>query len=85
MQYEHVSLAGGSMYAVHLPIHIPEAGSSGGPPIPSEFREFAGAPFDIRSFFLNIIHYPDKLPQAWEEMQARFKSMNKPKSNPSTP
>jgi len=85
MQYEHVSLAGGSMYAVHLPNHIPEAGSSGGPPLPSEFREFGGAPFDIRSFFLNVIHHPEKLPQAWEEMQARFKSMNKPKSNPSTP
>jgi len=85
MQYEHVSLAGGSMYAVHLPNHIPEAGSPGGPPLPSEFREFAGAPFDIRSFFLNIIHHPEKLPQAWEEMQARFKSMNKPKSRPSAP
>ena len=32
MQYEHQSLAGGSMYAVHLPDHIPEAGSPGGPP-----------------------------------------------------
>jgi 4-amino-4-deoxy-L-arabinose transferase-like glycosyltransferase len=85
MQYEHHSLAGGSMYAVHLPEHIPETGSVGGPPSPSEFREFAGAPFDMRSFFLNIIHDPEKLPQAWEEMQARFKSMNKPKSSSSTP
>jgi 4-amino-4-deoxy-L-arabinose transferase-like glycosyltransferase len=85
MQYEHVSLAGGSMYAVHLPNHIPEAGSLCGPPLPSEFREFAGAPIDIRSFFQNVIHHPEKLPQAWEEMQARFKSMNKPKSSPSTP
>src|SRR6202795_3363379 len=77
-----VSLAGGSMYAVHLPNHIPEAGTLSGPPLPSEFREFAGAPFDLRSFFLNVIHHPEKLPQAWEEMQARFKSMNKPKSSP---
>jgi 4-amino-4-deoxy-L-arabinose transferase-like glycosyltransferase len=85
MQYEHQQLAGGSMYAVHLPEHIPEAGSPGGPPNPSEFREFAGAPFDMRSFFLNIIHDPEKLPQAWEEMQARFKAMNKSKSNASKP
>jgi dolichyl-phosphate-mannose-protein mannosyltransferase len=85
MLYEHLPLAGGSMYAVHLPDHIPEAGSPDGPPRPSEFREFGGAPFDMRSFFLDIIHHPEKLPQAWEEMQARFKSMNKSQSNPSTP
>src|SRR6202162_3555347 len=85
LQYEHLPLAGGSMYAVHLPGHIPEVGSVGGPPRPSEFREFGGAPFDMRSFFLNIIHYPEKLPQAWEEMQARFKSMNKPQSSTTAP
>ncbi|HSY31282.1 MAG TPA: glycosyltransferase family 39 protein [Verrucomicrobiae bacterium] len=85
LQYEHLPLAGGSMYAVHLPDHIPEVGIVGGPPRPSEFREFGGAPFDMRSFFLNIIHYPEKLPQAWEEMQARFKSMNKPQSSPTAP
>jgi hypothetical protein len=85
MQYAHESLAGGSMYAIHLPDHIPEAGSPGGPPRASEFREFAGAPIDIRSFFLNLIYHPEKLPQAWEEMQARFKSTFKPKSSPSTP
>jgi Dolichyl-phosphate-mannose-protein mannosyltransferase len=85
MQYEHLPLAGGSMYAVHLPDHIPEVGSPGGPPLASEFRQFGGAPFDLRSFFLDIIHHPERLPQAWQEMQARFKSMNKPKSSPSTP
>jgi hypothetical protein len=85
MQYAHEPLAGGSMYAVHLPEHIPEAGSPGGPPLASEFREFGGAPFDLRSFFLDIIQHPGKLPQAWEEMQARFKSMNKAQSNPSKP
>jgi dolichyl-phosphate-mannose-protein mannosyltransferase len=85
VQYAHEPLAGGSMYAVHLPDHIPEAGSPGGPPLASEFREFAGAPFDIRGFFLNIIHDPNKLPQALEEIQARFKSINKPQSSPSKP
>jgi 4-amino-4-deoxy-L-arabinose transferase-like glycosyltransferase len=85
MQYAHQPLAGGSMYAVHLPEHIPEAGSAGGPPRVSDFREFAGAPFEIRGFFLNVIHYPERLPQAWDEMQARFKSANKPQPYQSTP
>jgi hypothetical protein len=85
MQYAHESLAGGAMYAVHLPDHIPEAGSPGGPPRATEFREFAGAPFDIRGFFQNVIHHPERLPQALEEIMARFKSMNKSPSSPSKP
>ena len=85
MQYPHQPLAGGSMYAIHLPQHIPEVGSAGGPPLPSTFREFAGAPFDIRSFFLDLNHHPEKLPQAMEEMQARFNSSNKAQSSPQRP
>jgi 4-amino-4-deoxy-L-arabinose transferase-like glycosyltransferase len=85
MQYSHQTLAGGSMYAVHLPEHIPPAGSSGGPPLPDAFREFAGAPFDIRVFFLNVIRHPEKLPQAMQEMQARFSSSNKSASRPPPP
>jgi 4-amino-4-deoxy-L-arabinose transferase-like glycosyltransferase len=77
MQYSHQPLAGGSMYAVHLPEHIPAAGSLGGPPLPSAFHEFAGAPFDMRGLFLDLIHHPEKLPQAMQEMQARFSSSNR--------
>ena len=77
MQYPHQPLAGGSMYAVHLPEHIPAAGGPGGPPFPSTFREFVGAPFDLRAFFLDFILHPDKLPRSVEEMQARFSSANK--------
>ena len=83
MQYSHQPLAGGSMYAVHLPEHIPPAGSLGGPPLPSAFREFAGAPFDLRVFFLDIIRHPEKLPQAMQEMQARF--FEQSKNAPSAP
>jgi hypothetical protein len=82
MLYSHQTLAGGSMYAVHLPEHIPPAGSLGGPPLPDAFREFAGAPFDIRVFFLNVIRHPEKLTQAMQEMQARFSSSNKSSSRP---
>ncbi len=85
MQYPNHPLAGGSMYAVHLPEHIPAAVSMGGPPLPSAYREFAGAPFDIRSFFLDLNHHPEKLPQAMEEMQARFKSSNKAQASPQRP
>lgn len=77
MQYPHEPLAGGSMYAVHLPEHIPAAGRPDGPPLPSAFREFAGAPFDMRSFFLDVIRHPDRLPQALLDMQARFGSPGK--------
>jgi hypothetical protein len=85
MQYTHEPLAGGSMYAVHLPDHIPPIGSSGGPPLPSAFREFGGAPFDMRVIFLDLIRHPEKLPQAMEEMQARFSSSNKAQSSPPSP
>jgi len=38
--------------------------AAAGPPLPSTFREFAGAPFDLRSFFLDLNHHPEKLPEA---------------------
>jgi len=47
MQYTHQPLAGGSMYAVHLPPHFAPAGSAGVPPVPSPYREIGGAPFDF--------------------------------------
>jgi Dolichyl-phosphate-mannose-protein mannosyltransferase len=80
MQYPHQSLAGGSMYAVQLPEHIPPAGSLGGPPLPSTFRQFGGAPFDIRFFFVDVMRHPETLPQAIQDMMARFKASSKPQS-----
>ena len=85
MQYSHQPLAGGSMYAVHLPEHIPPPGSLGGPPLPSAFREFGGMPFDVQAFFLDLIHHPEKLPHAMEEMQARFSSSSKTQPPPPSP
>jgi|HubBroStandDraft_6_1064221.scaffolds.fasta_scaffold00889_9 4-amino-4-deoxy-L-arabinose transferase-like glycosyltransferase len=85
MQYLYQPLAGGSMYAVQLPEHIPPAGNVGGPPLPSTFRQFAGAPFDLRSFFLEANHHPENLPHAIEQMQARFSSANKPQSQSPAP
>jgi 4-amino-4-deoxy-L-arabinose transferase-like glycosyltransferase len=85
MQYSHQPLAGGSMYAVHLPEHIPPAGSLGGPPLPSAFHEFAGAPFDMRGLLLDLIHHPEKLPQAVQEMQARFSPSKKSETHTPSP
>jgi Dolichyl-phosphate-mannose-protein mannosyltransferase len=85
LQYPHEPLAGGSLYAFHLPEHIPEAGGPGGPPLPSAFRQFAGAPIDMRSFFLDLMHNPEGLPKAMEDMQARFKSQSKTDARPAKP
>ena len=85
LQYPREALAGGSMYAVHLQGHIPAAGSPGGPPLPSDFREFGGAPFDIRGFFTHVIHHPDDLPRAVEWMQSTFRSWSKSPGPPPKP
>jgi hypothetical protein len=76
LQYPLEPLAGGSMYAVHLPTPIPPVGSAGGPPLPSTFREFGGAPFDVLSLFRHVIQNPDDLPRAVQWMQDTFKSMS---------
>jgi len=85
MQYPHEALAGGSMYAVHLPAHIPEAGSAGGPPLPSDYRQFAGAPLDIRRFFTHVFEHPEDLPRAIEWMQTTFVALSKSPGPPPKP
>jgi len=75
--YPHESLAGGSMYAVHLPDPLPAPGSAGGPPLPAEFHNFGGLPFDMRSFFRDVMQNPDRLPAAMQEMLTRFARQQK--------
>jgi hypothetical protein len=55
LNYSHSPLAGGSMYAFQLPAVIPPAGTAGGPPLPSDFRNLGGTPrdFDVRAIFTN--------------------------------
>ena len=72
LQYPQDKLAGGSLYAFQLPGAIPATGTAGGPPLPAAYRTFGGAPFDMRGFFLGIIHSPETLPQAYAEMTARY-------------
>ncbi len=42
LHYPHQVLAGGSMYVIQLPQMIPAAGQPGGPPLPADYRYFAG-------------------------------------------
>jgi hypothetical protein len=73
MQYPHESLAGGSMYAIRLPQPIPAAGASGGPPLPSQCRNLWGMPGgDPRAMFQELIHHPEKIPEAIAKMQAEY-------------
>jgi 4-amino-4-deoxy-L-arabinose transferase-like glycosyltransferase len=85
MDYPHEALAHGSMYAVRLPTPIPAAGTAGGPPLPSDFREFGGAPFDIRGFFLHLNQHPEDIPRALEWMQASFRNWGKEHGPPPKP
>jgi hypothetical protein len=64
MQYSHQALAGGAMYAVHLPMPIPAPGTPGGPPLYSAQREFLTpiAGMDVRFVFVNIARHPEMLP-----------------------
>jgi hypothetical protein len=70
MMYPHQTLAGGSMYAFQLPGVIPPAGTPGGPPLPENYRKFAGIPFpgDGRFMFLDSIRDPQQLQPTWDRL-----------------
>jgi 4-amino-4-deoxy-L-arabinose transferase-like glycosyltransferase len=85
MQYPNESLAGGSMFAVHLHGQIPAAGRPGGPPLPSAFRQWAGAPFDLQSFFVHLNKHPEDLQRGIDWMQASFRSMSTSAGPPPKP
>jgi hypothetical protein len=72
LRYPIEALAGGAMYAVHLPAAIPPAGSPGGPPLPSQMHRFAGVPvdLDIRTIFSELSNQPDKIPEMIEKFMA---------------
>ena len=72
MNYPHVALAGGSMYAFELPTPIPSPGDPLGPPTPENRRNFGGAPMDSRAIFIKCIRDPNQLQPTWDWMMARF-------------
>jgi hypothetical protein len=70
--YPHEALAGGSMYAFHLPFRLPSAGSPGGPPLAAQFHFFLSgrAGPDVRLTFLEAVWQPEKIPAAVARLQA---------------
>ncbi len=61
------------MMAVHLPDIIPQAGAPLGPPLPSQFHNFFGAPIDVRSIFSGIVQDPETLPGVYSQLEQKFK------------
>jgi len=75
MQYPHQVLAGGSMYAIQLPLMLPPAGAPGGPPLPKAYRYFGGFPgFDLRPMFLHCIRDPQQLQPTIDRVQAMMEA-----------
>ena len=77
MLYPHEMLAGGSMWAVHLPPAIPPAGTPGGPPLASERKQLLGMPEDMRVITVNLSRHPELLPQYCADMEARFRKQSR--------
>lgn len=77
MHFPHESLAGGGMYAIHLPHVIPPEGDRMGPPLPSEFRNLGGAPMDMRTMFIEVNRHPDTIPKLLQDMQAKYDAARK--------
>jgi hypothetical protein len=76
-----VILAGGSMYAFHLPQTIPAAGEPDGPPLPNAYRYLGGmSPLgDPRAMFLNCIRDPQQLQPTMDRMMALATAAQKKK------
>jgi 4-amino-4-deoxy-L-arabinose transferase-like glycosyltransferase len=84
MQYPHETLAGGSMYAIHLPNPLPAAGASAGPPLPADYHQFIGQTADMRAIFADLASHPEKFPATLDEMQALMTNPSSPQSGTTT-
>src|SRR5206468_12043969 len=76
LNYPYEAIAGGSMYAFHLPQLIPAQGTPEGPPSPDQQHNWAGFPWkgDIRLVFLNCLNDPAQLQPTWDRMAAYFRA-----------
>jgi len=77
----HEALAGGSMYAFHLPATIPPAGSPGGPPLAAQYRYMGGAPFDWRDILYQSIRDPRRMQAAMDRMMKMFREMQEARAH----
>jgi hypothetical protein len=76
-RYPREELAGGGMFAFHLPAEIPAAGEAGGPPVVSERRVFLGMPFDFKAVTLQVLRQPETIPDVMKEMMGKFAAPQK--------
>jgi hypothetical protein len=75
MHYPHQMLAGGSMYAIELPAAIPPAGTTGGPPLPEQFRYLGGFPgVDPLQVFSSCIRDPGQMKPTMDQIMERTKA-----------
>jgi hypothetical protein len=75
MNYPHLAIAGGSMYALELPGVIPPEGDSLGPPPPEKRRNFAGMQMDGRLMLMRCVKDPNQLQPTMDAMVALFREM----------
>jgi len=77
--YPHEALAGGSLYAFHLPAAIPEVGAPGGPPRPEAFRYLGGmgGEMDMVAVLQRIVLDPSQLKPTYEKMMAEFQAQQR--------
>ena len=64
----HQALAGGGMYAFHLPSAIPAPGSPGGPPLPAAYR-YIGDTFDWRRVVYLAMRDPYRIEEILDDMR----------------
>jgi hypothetical protein len=77
LNFPHQAIAGGSMYAFHLPAVIPAVGDPAGPPPESAWHEFGGISMgrpDTRLVFLNIALDPEQLQPTMDDLKARMQA-----------
>jgi hypothetical protein len=79
LPFPRQALAGGAMYAIHLPATIPAPGSPGGPPLPAAYRYFGGGPIDARRVFFRSITDPHQMPAIMDEMMKSYTDLQKKK------
>jgi hypothetical protein len=76
LEYPKQALAGGSMYAFHLPSPIPRAGAAGGPPLPAAQKAlFAFGPKDqpgLREVLVEIDRTPAELGPTVQRQMAAY-------------
>ena len=82
MNYPHEPLVGGGMYAIQLPDVIPPLGDPLGPPLPTNYRNFGGAPIDMRGILLDLTRHPEHMPAVMREMQSRFEAYKRGETSP---